>query len=107
MGDRLLHIDIFAGLHGPDGGEDVPVIAGGNHDGVNALVVHDLAQILRGLCIWEGFFGLVQGCGVRITEVSDFNPWDLGHAASVSQALPAETDGSNADGVIGPKHPAG
>ena len=46
MADRLLDVDVFAGLHRPDGGQGVPVIRRGDGDGINRFVVEYLAEVL-------------------------------------------------------------
>src|SRR5262249_16372332 len=46
VADRLLDVDVLAGLHGPDGGQRVPVVRGGDGDTVDRLVVEDLAEVL-------------------------------------------------------------
>ena len=107
VGDGFFHIDILTGLHGPDGGEDVPVIAGGDDDGIDGFVIHDLAEVLGGLGVWEDLFGFVQGGGVGVAQVRDFHAGDLGHAAGIAEALAAQADGGDADGVIGAEHAAG
>src|SRR5262245_10843732 len=46
VADRLLDVNVLAGLHGPDGGQGVPVVGRGNADGVNRLVFENLADVL-------------------------------------------------------------
>src|SRR5262249_8318846 len=51
VADRLLDVDVLAGLHGPDGGQRVPVVRRGDADDVDALVLEHLADVrleLRG-----------------------------------------------------------
>src|SRR3979490_395448 len=52
MADRLLDVDVLAGLHGPDGGQGVPVIRRCDRDDIDGLIFQDLADVLfelRGL----------------------------------------------------------
>src|SRR5215813_14000778 len=42
---RLLDVDVFAGRAAEDGGGSVPVIAGGNDEDIDLLVVEDAAEI--------------------------------------------------------------
>ena len=46
---RLLDVDVLAGLAGPDGDQRVPVVAGGDGDGVEVLVFQGLADVLDAL----------------------------------------------------------
>ena len=45
MGNRLFHVDVFPGLAGPDGSEGVPVVAGGDDDGVDVIVFEKFAHV--------------------------------------------------------------
>src|SRR5262249_14950754 len=47
VADRLLDINVLARLHGPDGGQRVPVIRRRDADGVDRFIVHDAPQILH------------------------------------------------------------
>src|SRR5439155_26693377 len=46
MADRLLDVNVLAGLQGPDGGQGVPVVRRGDADDVNRLVFDHLANVL-------------------------------------------------------------
>src|SRR5262249_32063295 len=46
MADRLLDVDVLAGLDGPDGHQRVPVVGRGDADDVDAIVVEQLAEVL-------------------------------------------------------------
>ena len=46
VADRLLDVDVLARLAGPDRGQGVPVVRRGDRDGVDVLVVEDLAEVL-------------------------------------------------------------
>src|SRR5207249_2063647 len=43
---RLFHVDVLAGLAGPDRGQRVPVVGRGHDDRVEGLVLQDPAQVL-------------------------------------------------------------
>ena len=45
VADRLLDVNVFTGLHGPDRGQGVPVVSGGDGDRVNLLVLEDAPHI--------------------------------------------------------------
>src|SRR5690349_25165030 len=49
VADRLFDVHVFAGLAAPNGDQRVPVIAGGDRNGVELLVVEGLADVLNGL----------------------------------------------------------
>ena len=46
VADRLLHINVLARLARPNSCQCMPVIAGGNRDGVDVVVIENAAQIL-------------------------------------------------------------
>src|SRR5262249_21949335 len=46
MADRLFHVDVLAGLQGPDGRQGVPVIGRGDGDDIDILVFDHSAQVL-------------------------------------------------------------
>src|SRR5262249_37071788 len=46
VADRLLDVDVLAGLAGPDGGQGVPVVRGGDDQGGDVLVREGLAHVL-------------------------------------------------------------
>src|SRR5207302_2661960 len=46
MAYRLFHVDVFAGLHGPNRHECVPVIGRGRSDDVDGLVIEYSAKVL-------------------------------------------------------------
>ena len=51
---RLLHVDVLAGLAGPDRQQRVPVVAGGDGDRVEVLVFQGLADVLEALGLVPG-----------------------------------------------------
>ncbi len=56
VGARFLHVHVFAGLAGHNGSKGMPVVGGGNADGVYFLVVEHLAQILLRLYFFPVLF---------------------------------------------------
>ena len=100
VGHRLLHIHILPSLQRPNGCKHVPVVARGDDNRVDVLVLHHLAQVLRRLRLRIHFLGPVQGHRVRIAKVSDLHSRHLRHAARISHPLTTETDGSDANLVI-------
>ena len=49
MGAGFLDIDVLTGLTGPDGHQGVPVVRSRDGDGVNRLILEELADISKGL----------------------------------------------------------
>ena len=49
VGQRLLAIDVLAGLAGQDGDDRVPVVGRGDDDRVDVLAIEDLAEVAVGL----------------------------------------------------------
>src|SRR5262249_37654968 len=45
VADGLFDINVLAGLEGPDGRQGVPVVGRGDADGVDGLVLEDLAKV--------------------------------------------------------------
>src|SRR4051794_19026222 len=72
MGKRLFNVNVLAGLTRPDRRERMPMVGQGDHDGIDGLVIHHLAQvgisgdllaaILEWLCLAS------QMCRVHIAE---------------------------------------
>ena len=48
MADGLFHIDIFARLHGPEGGQGVPVVRRGNGNSVDVVLLQQLPDVAEG-----------------------------------------------------------
>src|SRR5207244_7316503 len=46
MGGRLFHVDMLAGLTGPNRGQRVPMVGRGHDHGIDTLVFQDAAQVL-------------------------------------------------------------
>src|SRR5438105_828616 len=106
MADGLFDIDVLARLHGPDGGQGVPVVWRGDADGVDALVVHDAPQILhdtrlRPLTLHGKLHGRSDDGGIDVAKVRHdaiVSPGITGHMAA---ALPAHADNGDIETFIG------
>ena len=107
VGDGFLDVNVFPGFHGPNRGEHVPVIAGGDDDAVDGFVFHDLAEVLGGLRVREDLLGFLQLRGVRVAKHRDLDAGHFGHASGIATALTAESDAGEADFVIRAEHAAG
>ena len=77
---RLFDVDMLAGLGGPDRHQRMPVVRGGDRDGVERLVFQRLADIGHALAgefaldlLLQGFQSLIQHVLVGINKVGDFH----------------------------------
>ena len=84
--DRLLDVNVLAGLAGPDGTEGVPVVGGGDHDRGHGRVFEHSADVLLGLRLLLA--GVAGGLHrrrddvlVRVDDVRDLDVVELGEAA--------------------------
>jgi len=107
MGAGLFDVDVFAGLDGPDGGEGVPVVGGGDGDDVDVGVFHDAAEVGFGLgrgkaVIGEEFFDA--GREEAFVDVADRDDFDVllgNESAEMGLAASAEAEHGDADGLVG------
>src|SRR6185369_2566902 len=102
---RFLDVDVFAGLTGPDGLERVPVIWRGDRDGIDVLVLEDLAEIGAGLRFGDAEFfhvgeALVEDVFVNVTEGDDLSLRNFGEAVNVIDAAAAGAADGHADFVV-------
>ena len=103
---RFFHVDVLAGLAGPDGLQGMPVIRAGDGDGVDALVLENLADVAEGR---HGLFPApLQGSDVafrmRIVHVHERGQFDVRHGCPrihVAGAAATTSDHRDAHGVIG------
>ena len=81
---RLLHVNVLARLAGPDGLQCMPVVGRGDGDGVDGLVVQELAHILEALrrFLPAGFHALYEIGHVRLVDIRN------GHQLHVGQSCP-------------------
>ena len=86
---RLFDVDILAGLHGPDGGQRMPMVGSRDDDEVDGFVVEDGPQILS--IFWfvprQAFFDLlaagVADFRVDVADEGDLNVGALEQLADV------------------------
>jgi hypothetical protein len=91
---RLFDVNVLAGLAGPDGGQRVPVIRGGNGDRGDVLVLQDAANVL--FDAWgvflpgvDGLLGVGNDVVVDIADVSDVDVLEGRKAANEVAATAA------------------
>ena len=108
---RLLHIDVLAGLAGPDGTQRVPVLLGGDAHHVDVFPVQQLADVgvLIDLLV-KVLFAKLRGGGragaIGIANGDDLHPFLRGHAGDVgAAAADAQAHHADADFVVGSPGP--
>src|SRR5947208_7652755 len=100
----LFHVDVFAGLHGPDRGQCVPMVGGGDGDRIDVLVLEDTAHVGLDLRL---FPGLLKNSGSRrfgaaavdIDNGGDFDVGDRGDFADMRGAPGTNTDNAKANAI--------
>src|SRR5208283_1123793 len=80
MSAWLLHIHILARLAGPDGLQSMPMVRGSDGDGVNGLVIEDLAHILKALrrLLPAGFHALYEIGHARLVDIRNGRQFHVG-----------------------------
>ncbi len=101
--DRLLHIDIRAGLDRGDHRQGVPVVGRGDQDDVEVLLLEHLAVIgvgagllLRELARGDDIGRLSEHLLIDVAERDDLDRRDLDQTEQVALAVPAAADETNA-----------
>ena len=101
--DRLLHVDVGAGLDGRDHRQGVPVVGRGDQHDVEVLLLEHLAVVavgarllLRGLARGDHLGGLGQHLLVHVAQRDDLDRRDLDQAEQVALAVPAAADQADA-----------
>ena len=112
VASRLLHVDVLAGLGGPDARQGVPVVRGGDGDGVDVLVVEHPAHVpdRLGLVLELGLDGgrlLGRHVLIDVTEGLDVDGGDLAKGVDVSAALGADANERHVHPVVRAEHLAG
>ena len=111
VGGGLLHEHVLARLHGPDGGQGVPVVGDGDEHRVHVLVVEHAPQVLhraRLECGDVGELGVVHAAreqvGVDVAQGLDLDVLEGGEAALERVALSADADVGQHHAVVGAQH---
>src|SRR5688572_10236629 len=102
VGDRLFHIDIFAGLHCPDRGESMPVVWGRDGNDVDIFIIEETPNVgVRGGSGAPGFVDFVaENFLVGIAERGDSYAVNFAEITDVIAPPPLESDYANADVAI-------
>ena len=101
MGERLLDVNILAGLHGPDRRKAVPMVARGHDDRVDVRVFDEFAKIGRCFGIGKSGFGFRNAGRVRIGQSDNLHTGNLGEAAHEFVGSSAATEECESDFVVG------
>ena len=101
VADRLFDVNVFAGLHGPDGGERVPVVGRGDGNRVDILVIDDFADVLfipgsGALLLLGDGHGLVDDGRIRVADDRDETVVFAGEAFDVANAATVNADDCDA-----------
>ena len=101
--DRLLHVDVGAGLDGRDHRQGVPVVGRGDQHDVEVLLLEHLAVVavgarllLRRLARGDHLGGLGQHPLVDVAQRDDLDRRHLDQAEQVALAVPAAADQADA-----------
>jgi hypothetical protein len=103
--DGLFNVSVFAGLHGPNGGQSVPVIGGGYGDRVDILVLEDATHIGFELGAFAGPLKDGRGGGfgaaaVDVDNCSDFDVGDRENFADMRGSPRADTYDGEVNAII-------
>src|SRR6185437_13185831 len=99
---RLLAVDIFAGVHGIDADGAVPVVGSSDDDGVNVGAREHFAVVAGGEEVAApGFFSAGEAAFVNVADGDEFDSRDLDGVGGIAASLPAGSDESDPDAVIG------
>ena len=104
----LFEVDVFAGAHGVDGGLFVPVVGGGDDDGVDVFAGEDLAVVaggeevhIVGCAQAPEFLGMGEAAVVAVGYGYEFYAGNAEGGGGISLTLDAGADEGELDVVIG------
>src|SRR5439155_489510 len=106
VADRFFDVDVLAGLHGPDGGQGMPVVAGRDEDRVDGVIVDNAPQILQGgrpVALVLGYL-TGKGLGAIAVRIADGDNLAAGKSAQrlcVLFAANAAAQDGDSNGLVG------
>src|SRR5262249_47944711 len=103
--ERLLDVDVLAGVERVDGDGGVPVVGDTDYGDVDGLGFEELAVIGEGLCGGPSSFRLVDVDAVDVADGGDFGIAGFDEIAGVVAAALAGADQSDLDAVVGSHDP--
>ena len=106
---RLLDVHVLAGLAGPDGDQRVPMVAGGDGDGVDFFVFECFADVLHALgrvaaSLFDGSRTRLEEPAVGIDQMGHLDFVHLGEGVEVAATAAIDARQGNANGVVGADH---
>jgi len=109
MADGFFDVDVFSCLAGPDGQEGVPMVGGGDDDGVEVIAVQGVADVAVAFesggvafLFLAGFLdSLIEDHLVGVAEGDDVDIGQAEEAFDVAVSLAADSGHGDADLVIG------
>ena len=103
----FFEVDVFAGADGGQGREDVPVIGGGDEDGVEVLAGDQFAEVMVGgaipilVVLIDPVAGLLEVGGEDIAEGNNAGVLLAQEVAHDALALGAQADAADGDAAAG------
>ena len=103
VADRLLDVDIFAVLHGPDGSQRMPVVRHGDADAIDVLVFECFANVLivfrlaAFLFVGHRFAGMLADVDIGVADGDDFSVQLIVALEAIEVRLPAIVHTANQD----------
>ena len=102
----LLHVDVLARLAAPDGLQRVLVVGSGDRDGVDRLILQQLAEVGEGRrLLLRGGFHLGGALGedgfVHVAERRHLHVGQFAVTVDVIAAAPAQAHAGDAHGIVG------
>ena len=110
MRQWFFYIHIFAGFHGPDGSQTMPMIARGHDNRVNTVRGNQITQVKPGLSFRVVVLHNLDASGVGVTESGDINAFDLRELFCQLPCPSSTADKAKVNRIIrvcGPKFPGG
>ena len=106
VADRLLDVDVLAGLEAPDGQERMGVVRGGDRDRIDRLVLDQLPEVLDvsgllPLLLLDGLHGLANDVLVHVADRGDLDALERQERLHVVHAPTAHAGHGDAKGVVG------
>ena len=106
MRHRLLAVDVFAGLAGPNGGQGMPVVRRRHRQRGDVLVLQDPANVLFHfrlflLALTQHFHGGWDDAFVRVDQIGDLDVLKAGESVNQGFAPAVQSHDGQKDAVVG------
>ncbi len=103
----LFLVDVLAGVQRGDEVLAVQVLRGGDQDGVDGLVVEQVAVVEIGLGSGHDLLRVFQALGVDVGESQEFGIGAIDYFADQGHATIARADDAEANAIVGSQHVGG